>query len=1003
MRHTWIHPILYGAALSIMLSSLAAPAALGGSAGGTAPAAPGNRARLTPDQAIRAALSPMEIGANDFRLSDMGQDNTYDAAGPAVAYNSADNEYLVVWYGDDDVAGLADGEYEVYGQRVDAATGAELGPDLRLSDMGPDGDPAYDARSPAVAYNSTENEYLVVWCGDDNTGALVDEEWEIYGQRVEGNTGAEIGPDLRLSNMGFDGSPNYDALGPAVAYNSNENEYLVVWYADDNTPPLVTQELEIYGQRVDGASGAEVGADDFRLSDMGPDGNPNYDAFLPVAAYNSAQNEYLVVWYGDDSTAPLVDEEFETYAQWVDGASGAEIGDDVRLSDMGPDGDPAYDGGYPAVAYNPLANEYLVVWTGDDNTAPLVDGELEVFGQRVDAGSRTEVGANDFRLSDLGPDGSPTYGTQDPAVVYNGADDEYLVVWIGDDKQAPLVDEEFEAYGQRVNGATGAEVGANDFRLSDMGPDGDNRYDVMALAVAYNSANGQYLAAWQGDDDTPPLVDDESEVFGQRVDGASGAEMGTDQRLSNAGPDGDPAYGPLWLAAVAYNSAENEYLVVWTGDNNAGLLVNGEYEIYGQRVDAASGAEIGPDIRLSDMGPDGDPSYAGAFAAVAYNSAADEYLVVWLGDDNVPPLVEGEVEIFCQRVDGATGAEVGPNDLRLSDMGPDGDTSYGPGESGIAVAYNSAEDEYLVVWASDDNTPPLVEGEGEIFGQRVDGATGLEVGPNDFRLSDMGPDGDPDYGAGFPAVAYNPLENEYLVVWHGDDDAGLLVDGEIEIYGQRVEGNTGAEIGLDFRLSDTGPDGDPNYQAAFPAVAYNSAENEYLVVWSADDNAAPLVEGEYEVYGQRVDAATGAEIGANDFRLSDMGPDGDPSYAGAFAAVAYNSAAGEYLVVWAGDDDVPPLVEGETEIFGQRVAGASGAEVGPNDVRLSDMGPDGDTGYGASFPAAAYNSSADAYLVVWLGDDNTPPLVEGEIEVFGQRLRSSGYCIYLPVILRGGG
>src|SRR5262249_42230661 len=27
-------------------------------------------------------------------------------------------------------------------------------------------------------------------------------------------------------------------------------------------------------------------------------------------------------------------------------------------------------------------SEYLVVWQGDDNTAPLVEGEFEIFGQR---------------------------------------------------------------------------------------------------------------------------------------------------------------------------------------------------------------------------------------------------------------------------------------------------------------------------------------------------------------------------------------------------------------------------------------------------------------------------------------------------------------------------------------------------------------------------------------------------------------------------------------------
>ncbi len=77
-------------------------------------------------------------------------------------------------------------------------------------------------------------------------------------------------------------------------------------------------------------------------------------------------------------------------------------------------------------------------------------------------------------------------------------------------------------------------------------------------------------------------------------------------------------------------------------------------------------------------------------------------------------------------------------------------------------------------------------------------------------------------------------------------------------------------------------------------------------------------------------------------RISSVGPDGDPDYDASYPAVAYNSTHNQYLVVWSGEDETPPLVEGEEEIFGQRLY-ADGGQVGPNDFRLSDMGPDGDT------------------------------------------------------------
>ena len=60
----------------------------------------------------------------------------------------------------------------------------------------------------------------------------------------------------------------------------------------------------------------------------------------------------------------------------------------------------------------------------------------------------------------------------------------------------------------------------------------------------------------------------------------------------------------------------------------------------------------------------------------------------------------------------------------------------------------------------------------------------------------------------------------------------------------------------DFRISDVGPDGDGRFFALDPAIAYNNNANEYLVVWAADDDSGALVNDEFEIYGQRVNAAT---------------------------------------------------------------------------------------------------------------------------------------------------
>lgn len=460
-----------------------------------------------------------------------------------------------------------------------------------------------------------------------------------------------------------------------------------------------------------------------------------------------------------------------------------------------------------------------------------------------------DVGTNDFRLSDMGPNSNGNYDATYPAVAYNTTNNEYLVVWIGDDNTAPLVDNEYEIFGQRIDAATGAEVGTNDFRISDMGTDGNTSFTVQTPSVAYNSTNNEYLVVWVGDDNAAPLVDNEYEVFGQRIDGATGAEVGTnDFRISDVGPDGNTAYIAL-TPDVAYNSVNNEYLVVWAADDYPTVL-NDEYEIFAQRINGATGAEVGTnDFRISDVGPTGSASYDAANPSVAYNSANNEYLVVWSGDD-YPTVLNDENEIFAQRINGATGAEVGTNDFRISDMGPVGNANYDA--TYPDVAYNSTNDEYLVIWVGDDNTAPLVDNDNEVFGQRVSGATGAEVGTNDFRISAMGPDGDVNYPVTMPRVTYCTAKNEYFVVWSGDDDTLPLINNEYEIFGQRLDAATGTEIGIDdLRISDMGPDGNVNFGATNPHVAYNSVNNEYLVVWTADDNTVPLVDGENEIFGQR--------------------------------------------------------------------------------------------------------------------------------------------------------
>ncbi len=460
------------------------------------------------------------------------------------------------------------------------------------------------------------------------------------------------------------------------------------------------------------------------------------------------------------------------------------------------------------------------------------------------------------------------------------------------------------------------EIGSNDYRISDMGPDGDPDWDAFDAAVAYNSINNTYLVVWAGDDTLGGQVDEEYEIFGQILS-SSGSQVGySDVRISYAGGTGS-YYTRTFNPDVAFNSRYNQFLVVWSADNPEDGCVDNEFEIWGQVVDPWLFPLFGDNFRISFNGGSGDMLFDADYPAVVYNPDADEYLVVWEADDTVQGMVDNEFEIFAQRVY-STGILVGSN-LRMSDMGGSGDSLYDA--SRPDAVYNSREFEYLVVWTGDDNSGGLVDDEYEIYGQMITW-NGVGTGPNDFRISDMGGTGDPAYNANHPAAAYNPLRNEYLVVWRGDDNVGGLVEDEWEVFSQRF---TPDIVGLgpnDFRLSDVGGLGNPDYDVAWgPEIAYSAILDQYMVVWGGEDNVGGMVDGEWEIFAQMLNGDVSDGIGPNDERISDVGGIGETTFAARSPVVAANTWNGQFLVAWDGDDNVGSLVQGEREIFIQRMDG----------------------------------------------------------------------------------
>ena len=232
-----------------------------------------------------------------------------------------------------------------------------------------------------------------------------------------------------------------------------------------------------------------------------------------------------------------------------------------------------------------------------------------------------------------------------------------------------------------------------------------------------------------------------------------------------------------------------------------------------------------------------------------------------------------------------------------------------------------------------------------------------------------------------PDVAYNAKSNDYLVVWQRDTDAG---PGEqLRVRGRRVSA-AGAPVGPVNDISRAAP-----AQAQRPAVAYNGALDEYLVAYQ-QSGVAPVAD-DLEIYVQRV-GADGAPLPLPDSRISDMGPSGVADFGAARPEIAYNPDRNEYVVVWDGDQ----VVNDEREVYAQ-VLTADGTETGTDDLRLSTAGPADDADFDAIEPAVGYSELMKQYLVAW--DAREPIGAETEIQVYGQRLSSTGAPVGVPEFL----
>jgi PKD repeat protein len=695
------------------------------------------------------AASPQSSGGDSKGGAFVISTAAYARENPVIAYNPISDTYLIVW------ADGESGQRNIYGQ-IHSVQGVPQGEVFPISTADD------DQLTPAVAYNVALNQYLAVWRDERSGGS----RGYTYGQRISADGSLLDNPgtsnDESDPGVNFPISLAFDRMNHPAISSNDVDEYLVLW----------NDYGEIHGQRVggDGSLLDNSGTPDDE-SDPGVDFFVSAGAYDPAVAYSADAGEYLVVYVQSGHYSHIYGQRMLDNGSLQNPVFSISVADHYKAK--------------PSVAYNPDSQEYLVVWQ-ENYVAESWRLENEISGQRVgidgsllDNPGTPDVDESNPAVSFLICSAEGFQGHPDLAYITDTSLGQYLVVW-QDDRHGTTSG--IDIYGQRVGGdGTLAEQG--DFAVSSaIG-------DQELPAIAYSSSSHQYLAVWQ--DDRQGAI---NHIYGQRI-WWPGLPLG--HNFAIGAPSADQE-----RPAVAYNSEDREYLVVWSDERN------GDADIYGQFYDR-DGVPQGENFAVHEgVGNQIDPD-------AVYNSAEEQYLVVW--NDLESLAIEGQL----------LSSRGAPLFLPIGIASNDGYPNY------PIAAYNASDNNYLVAFNMWNSPISAIYGR-QVFTDGTVSASSTAINQDSVAYSKYNLD-----------LTYSPSENEFLVVW--EDSRASNYD----IYAQRVDA-TGVPTDSVIVIADGMGD------QALPAISHNFEENEYLVVWQDDHGT----ETDADIYAQRV-SMSGTLVGGH--------------------------------------------------------------------------------------------------------------------------------------------
>lgn len=441
-------------------------------------------------------------------------------------------------------------------------------------------------------------------------------------------------------------APPPSEYSPSVAFDPTNNRYLLTYVVENgdqyDSTTYFGMDSTRWGESATGGYSAGHLVGELLNADttlyrgpflISPDITFDYGP-KPVG-FDSQNGVFLVVWQKMDNYTNTI------YGRFLE-ADGTPRGNEFRVASseepsvsaiVGQGGIQTLQEGFfpapgrdPRLVFDDINHRFLVVWTDTRDTVCTTYCTYveRIYGQFVNANTEGFLDGVNFPISD----GSSAPGDSGPALAYDNISGRFLVAW---EDLRNYSASGIDIYGQLMDkdlmDGVGNLIGSNF-------PIAESSSDQITPSLAYDPTDDKFLVTWLDID----WEANEGTLSGQFVKGG-GTLNGNSFSISDSFPG--PYYGsfdgPELYSAVAYDSANQRFLAVWTDARNyelSGQDIRGQFLDKDGTLLKANGTPGSENFLISGS------SYDQLAPAIAFNSTSPNFLVAfetWMPSGDSPP------------------------------------------------------------------------------------------------------------------------------------------------------------------------------------------------------------------------------------------------------------------------------------------------------------------------------------------------------------------------------